>query len=326
VITHINEIAAIILGLDPSEALGNPFDDLSSNHPHYLRIRDALRTLRRTGVESQRVEVELHVRGRDHTYVLKPVPLTHTGDRQLGTLVILQDVTYLRDQDRARVNLVATLSHELRTPLTSLAISADLIRREEAASGGKYEDLVRAILQDCARMRNLVDNLLNLARGEAATIALRRERIDFGRLAEEVSNRFRIQAEAKHVELVKRIEPVPVVLGDPVKLSWVVSNLLGNALRYTPDGGKIEVVARPENGSARLEVADSGPGIEPELRDHIFERFAQYDANGAQKGSAGLGLAIVKDIVEAHGGRIFLDTEVGKGSHFIVDLPASPEA
>jgi NtrC-family two-component system sensor histidine kinase KinB len=106
IVSHINEIATLILGIERNEALGSPFDDLSSNSPHYLRVRDALRTLRKLSPKEQRIEVQLHVRGRDHSYVLKPVPLHYAEGRALGTLLVLQDVTYLRNQDRARVNLV----------------------------------------------------------------------------------------------------------------------------------------------------------------------------------------------------------------------------
>lgn len=324
-VTHINEVAAIIVGVDPADALGSPFDDLSSNHPHYLRIRDALRQLHKAEPEAPRVEVQLHVRGRDHSYVLKPVALRHKDGAALGTLLILQDVTYLRDQDRARTNLVATLSHELRTPLTSLALSAELLNREKDQLTPRQAELVRTIIEECTRMRQLTDNLLNLARGVPPSIALQKERLDLARIAHEVCDRFLIQSREKRVTLEKRIEQVPEILGDPVKLSWVLSNLIGNALRYTPAGGRIEVIAHRVNGAVRLEVEDSGPGIPSELRAHIFERFAQY-GDGADRGSAGLGLAIVKDIVEAHGGRIFLQSAVDHGSHFTVELPVVSEA
>jgi two-component system, NtrC family, sensor histidine kinase KinB len=328
VVVHINEIAAFILGIEPGDALGSPFDDLSSNHPHYLRVRDTLRTRGKpSAATEERIEIDLHVRGRDHSYVLKPVPLrSSSGGPPLGTLIILQDVTYLRDQDRARSNLIATLSHELRTPLTSLALSAELLRRDQAALAPKQRELLQAILEECARMRQLTDNLLNLARGQIPSIAVQRVNLDLARIAADVTRRFGIQAAEKRVTLRTHIEPVPPVMGDPVKLSWVISNLVGNALRYTPSGGAIEVVARPAARAARLEVADSGPGIAPELRDHIFERFSQYAPSAAEKGAAGLGLAIVKDIVEAHGGRIFVESNNGHGSRFIVELPAGAEA
>lgn len=320
IVTHINEIAAIIMSVERRDALGSPFDDLSSNHPHYLRIRDALRALR-TGEEEQRMEVQLHVRGRDHSYVLKPVPLRPAEGQSFGTLLILQDVTYLRDQDRARANLVATLSHELRTPLTSIALSADLLGRERLQLTERQRELVDAILEECARMKQLSDNLLNLARGEIASIALKRERLDLTRIAEEAIERFTLQAEEKQVKLELHPEDVPPISGDPVKLSWVISNLIANALRYTPARGRIEVCTRRHDGRVRLEVADSGPGIAPGIRDYIFERFAQYGADGEGRGGAGLGLAIAKEIVEAHGGRIFVESNLGSGSRFIVELP-----
>jgi NtrC-family two-component system sensor histidine kinase KinB len=325
IVTHINEIAALIMDIEPADALGSPFDDLSSNSPRYLRVRDALRGLRRAAPDGPRTEVQLHVRGRDHSYVLKPIALHRTEGAPLGTLLILQDVTYLRDQDRARSNLVETLSHELRTPLTSLALSAQLLQREEAALEPRQREFLRTILEECARMKQLTDNLLNLARGEMASISLRRERLDLARVAEEVAGRFRLQAEEKHVALDLNIEQVPPVSGDPVKLSWVVSNLIGNALRYTPEGGRIEVMTGCAADIVRLEVADSGPGVAPELRDYVFERFAQY-GDGAEKGSAGLGLAIVKDIVAAHSGRIFVTGNTPVGSRFVVQLPVSREA
>jgi NtrC-family two-component system sensor histidine kinase KinB len=324
IVAHINEVAALIMGIEPAEALGSRFDDLSSNHPHYIRVRDAIRNLSKADSELQRIEVQLHIRGRDHSYVLKPVPLRQEG-RALGTLLILQDVTYLRDQDRARTNLVATLSHELRTPLTSLALLAELLRRDEESLTPKQRDVLRAILEETSRMKQLADNLLNLARGQIPLISVQRVALDLARIVEEVTRRFGIQAQEKKIRIETHIEKLPELEGDPVKLSWVVSNLIGNALRYTPEGGSIEVAARPSGENlASLEVTDSGPGIPPEIRDHVFERFAQYGTNGYAPGSAGLGLAIVKDIVEAHGGRIFVESNNGHGSRFIVQLPTGP--
>jgi NtrC-family two-component system sensor histidine kinase KinB len=326
VVAHINEVAALIMGIEPAEALGSRFDDLSSNHPHYLRVRDAIRNLNKIEAELQRIEVQLHIRGRDHSYVLKPVPLRQEG-RAFGTLLILQDVTYIRDQDRARTNLVATLSHELRTPLTSLALLVELLRREEESLTPKQREVLRAILEETSRMKHLADNLLNLARGQMPLIAVQRVALDLEKIVEDVAERFAIQAQEKKVHLETHIERLPALQGDPVKLSWVVSNLIGNALRYTPEGGTIGVATRLAGDKlANLEVSDTGPGIAPEIRDHVFERFAQYGANGYPSGSAGLGLAIVKDIVEAHGGRIFIESNNGHGSRFVVQLPTEMQA
>jgi two-component system, NtrC family, sensor histidine kinase KinB len=321
VVAHINELAAIILGVERESALGSPFDDLDSSHPHYLRIRAALaETHGRNDV--RQVEIDLHVRGRDHTYVLKAVPLRQAQGPSFGTILILQDITYLRDKDRARANLVATLSHELKTPLTSLALAAELLDRSKANLEPKQCEWVTTIVEEAARMRQLADSLLGVAHGEAAAIAVRRVPLNFSELVASVVKTFAIQAEQKLVKLQTRIAaPELRIMGDPIKLSWVVSNLVGNALRYTPGGGTITVCAQPAEDCVQLKVSDSGPGIAPQIRDHLFERFAQWSPNGFEAGAGGLGLAIVKDIVEGHGGRIFVESSPG-GSEFTVELPA----
>jgi NtrC-family two-component system sensor histidine kinase KinB len=325
VVTHINEIAGIILGVERDEALGSPFDDLNSNHPHYLRVRAALRGLVTQPLEAHRVEVDLHVRGRDHTYVLKPVPLRQEGGHSFGTILILQDITYLRDKDRARTNLVATLSHELRTPLTSLALSAELLERS-AGLNGEQQEMVRTIREDIARMGALANELLDLARGEGAAITLQSLPVDLTQLLEAVTRTFARQAEQKQVRLdTDFAQSRAPIRADPIKLSWVVSNLVANALRYTPEGGTIAVSSKLLAQMVRLQVRDTGPGIPPELRAHLFERFAQWNVNGVAPGAAGLGLAIAKEIVEAHGGRIFVDNVPGSGACFTVELPAGSE-
>jgi two-component system, NtrC family, sensor histidine kinase KinB len=322
VVTHINEVAAIILGIERAEALGSPFNDLNSNHPHYLRVRAALKNGSEMLLGSARVEVDLHVRGRDHTYVLKPVPLRHRDNESLGTLLILQDITYLRDKDRARVNLVATLSHELKTPLTSLALSAELLERDKANLDPKQRELLATASEDIGRIRHLADDLLNLARGQTGTISIRSITVDLAGVIDAVIGTFALQAEQKGITLKSAIAAsTPEVLADPVKLSWVVSNLIANAMRYTPSGGTIMISSTGAGDVARVEVRDTGPGVAPEIRDHLFERYAQWQVNGVEAGSAGLGLAIAKEIVEAHGGRIFVDSIVGEGTRFTVELP-----
>jgi NtrC-family two-component system sensor histidine kinase KinB len=326
IVIHINEIAAIILGVERSEALGSPFTDLDSNHPHYVRVRKALGSVANQPLDFQRVELDLHVRGRDHTYVLKPVPLRQEDGPSLGTILILQDITYLRDKDRARANLVATLSHELKTPLTSLALSSELLERGNGRLDDKQRELVDSLKEDVGRLRLLADNLLNLARGDVVAITIQRTTVDIRDLAASIAKTFAVQADQKHVGLIVEAgEDFPRVKGDPVKLSWVLSNLVANALRYTPDGGTITISCRRAAGAVELKVTDTGAGIPPEVRDHLFERFAQWNVNGAEPGSAGLGLAIAKEIVEAHGGRVFVDSDMGSGTCFTVSLPARPE-
>jgi two-component system, NtrC family, sensor histidine kinase KinB len=324
VVTHINEVASIILSVEREEALGSPFDDLSSNHPHYLRVRSALRRIAKEPLESQQVEVELHVRGRDHTYTLKSVPLRQ-GGQSFGTILILQDITYLRFKEQARTNMLATLSHELRTPLTSLALSAQLLKRSSSL-GEQQQELVSAIDEDVGRLKGLANELLNFARGTAAAITLNCVSLDIGCLLEAVTRTFELQAEQKRVTLTTAFDqPAPKIRADSIKLSWVVSNLVANALRYTPAGGVIALSAKMTPGGLQLRVQDTGPGIAPQIQERLFERFAQWNVNGTEPGSAGLGLAIAKEIVQAHGGRIFVDSKLGKGTCFTVELPTGDD-
>jgi two-component system, NtrC family, sensor histidine kinase KinB len=325
IVTHMNEIAGIIIGIEREEALGSSFDDLNSNSLHYVRIRSALAHFRGQSPDSQRVEVELHVSGRDHTYVLKPVPLRHSDGGSFGTILILQDITYLRDKDRARTNLVATLSHELNTPLTSLGFCVELLQRKCGLDPEQHE-LLTSIEEDAARMRRLASDLMELARGQGPAIAVQSMPVDLVKMAQGVIKGFARQAEQKQVYLEAKIEePAPQIRADPLKLSWVMSNLIANALRYTPSGGTISISLSNASPGARLRVSDTGPGIPAEVREHLFERFAQWRVNGSEPGAAGLGLAIAKEIVDAHGGRIFVQSELGQGTSFTVELPASPE-
>ncbi|MBV9501862.1 MAG: HAMP domain-containing histidine kinase, partial [Acidobacteriaceae bacterium] len=164
------------------------------------------------------------------------------------------------------------------------------------------------------------------ARGHGPAIAVQSIAVDLVQLVQTVIKGFALQAEQKQVRLEADFDrSVPKIRADPIKLSWVVSNLIANALRYTPNGGGILVSLSETASGARLRISDTGPGIPPQVREHLFERFAQWNVNGSESGAAGLGLAIAKEIVDAHGGRIFVDSELGQGTCFTVDLPQSPE-
>jgi NtrC-family two-component system sensor histidine kinase KinB len=187
--------------------------------------------------------------------------------------------------------------------------------------------MVGTIREDAGCMSALANELLDLARGEGAAITLQSVAVDLTQLLEAVTRTFALQAEQKSVQIETDFDrSAPQIHADPVKLSWVVSNLVANALRYTPTGGTIAVSSKTLAEFVRLQVRDSGPGIPLEVRDHLFERFAQWNVNGVAPGAAGLGLAIAKEIVEAHGGRIFVDSVLGQGACFTVELPTDSEA
>jgi PAS domain S-box-containing protein len=319
VVAHVNEVACAILDLERAKALGRPFRELGATHPHYLRMRAAVADfLAHPDRVPEAVEIAMFLRGRDHFFVLRPTPLRAADGAPRGLILTLQDVTYLRDQEARREQLMATLSHELRTPLTSLRMAADLLARVDLPQDSPARPLIDAAREDVARLEDLAQRLLELSRSRAMTIGLEREPISLRDLVLRNARIFELQAHAAGIALETDLAADPPHLtGDATKLGWAISNLIGNALRYTPRGGVIRIALATAGDAVRLSVSDSGPGIPAHQRERIFERFAQGDEPGA----AGLGLAIVRDVVQAHGGRIHLESELCRGSRFTIELP-----
>ena len=318
VVINLNEQAALILDIDRTEILGRSFFSLDEDNSHYVNVRTALRSALAYPGGEQQAEVSLYVRGRDHTYLLKPSPLRLDDGTPFGTMITLHDMTHLRDKERARTNLIATLSNELRTPLTSLSLAVELLQRK--TPDPNQQEIIDTVVEDLGRIRDLSDSLLNVTRDEIPSIAVRNVTFDFARLVTAVAKKFSLQASQKEVALRLHVGPGLESYGDPVKLSWVLSTLIGNALRYTPEGGSVEVSADHSGKGLRLSVSDTGPGIPIEISELVFEQ--NWIPDGFEGGHAALGLAIAKEIVESHRGRIFLDSSA-QGSTFVVQLPQS---
>ncbi len=197
-------------------------------------------------------------------------------------------------------------------------MAAELLRRKDGPLDEESRALVDTVHEDVLRLEDVAERLLDVSRSRAMSIALERQRVDLGALVARVGRLFALQARERGVTLETTAPDDDVaVTGDPTKITWAVSNLIANALRYTPAGGHVGVAVAVDDRTVRIAVADTGSGIEPARRERIFDRFVQ-DGDG---GAAGLGLAIVRDIVQAHGGRIHLDSEVGQGSRFTLELP-----
>ena len=322
VVVHVNEVACAVLEVDRVHAVGRRFEELGTSHPHYLRLRAAVRDfLAHPEREGERLEVALFLRGRDHYYVLRPTPFRARDGTPAGLIITLQDVTYIRDQEARREHLIATLSHELGTPITSLRMAVDLLRKRAASLDPEQRELLETTHEDLLRLQDVAQRLLDLSRSRAMGIALERRNVDLREIVPRVVRLFTLQARDRGIVLESRVPEVGVTIaGDETKLTWALSNLVANAIRYTPTGGHVRIDAAAEDGVVRISVSDDGPGIPPDQRERIFERFVQAPESG-DLGAAGLGLAIVRDIVQAHGGRILLDSDVGRGSRFTLQLP-----
>jgi two-component system, NtrC family, sensor histidine kinase KinB len=325
-IVHINEVACAILELERAQVSKHDLRALGLSNRHVARLVAA----RAISADDQGAPAEFRVfvRGRDHSYLSRELPWTGPGGESLGTILALQDVTYIRDQERQRTNLIATLSHELKTPLTSLAIGSELLIETPNPSNenARHREILEIIHNDIDRLRAIADNLLDASRTVTPRIGVERRAIMLDAVVRDVCHGFALQAEEKRVgiRVIGGEQPLPI-LGDPIKLPWVVTNLVGNALRYTPANGEITVEMERENTLARVTVSDTGPGVDPAVMPRIFEPYTQFGDDSARMGSAGLGLHIAKEIVEAHRGRIFARSEPGAGASFAVEIPLREE-
>jgi PAS domain S-box-containing protein len=321
-VTHANEVACAILEMERGELLGSRFEDLSAKHPHYLRLREAVRdVLAQPAREREPLEISLFLRGREHSYILRPTPFRMRDGNVAGLLLGLQDVTHIRDQEQRRENLIATLSHELGTPLTSIRMAVEMLRKRASALAPELRPFVEVAHEEVERLSEVSQHLLELARSRAMAIAVERKRVDLRDVIERALKLFTIQAREKGVTLESRLSGIEhMIVGDETKLTWALSNLIANAIRYTPAGGGVRIELGSRDGATAISVSDTGPGIPPEQQERIFERYAQVPSAG-EPGAAGLGLAIVRDVVQAHGGRIHLESTVGRGTCFILEVP-----
>ena len=262
----------------------------------------------------------------DHYFLPRATPVYAEQGGIAGTAVILQDVTKLHRFDELKNDLVATVAHEFRTPLTSLRMAIHLCLEEAAGPvTEKQADLLYAAREDCERLQLIVDELLDLARLQAGRIQLQLLPTAVSSFVEAAVEAHRSAAAERDIQLEAVIHPeVGDVRVDRERMQIVFANLLTNALRHTPTGGRIEVRAKPGNDAVRFEVTDTGEGIPREYLQQVFEKF--YRVPDASGGSAGLGLSIAKEIVEAHGGEISVESEVGRGSTFWFTLPLAATA
>lgn len=225
---------------------------------------------------------------------------------------------------RSQRQLLANVAHELRTPLTSVQGYAQALRDGVIASEAEQEQALATIGRESERIASLVGQLLDLARLESGQASLRLGAVPVEPLLAGIVERFTPEATRNAVRLETAGGDDLAIRGDQERLVQILSNLVANAIRHTPAGGRIRIAAARSGARVRLTVADTGEGIPADRLPAIFDRFVRGDRDGSDRTGFGLGLAIVKELVELHGGAITVASEVGRGTTFTVDLPAAP--
>jgi len=268
--------------------------------------------------EATRTEIVLDPNRR--TILLHATPIL-SGGQCTGAVAVVQDLTELRRAEGARQEFVANVSHELRTPVTNIRAMAETLLAGAKDDPQSAEHFCAHIVRESERLAHLIDNLLDLAALDAGKPP-ERELVNLFALANGVRERLLHKARDRGIRVQVTIPDHLTVMAEPERIEQVFFNLIDNALHYTAPGGEVTVSAIEQNGLIEVAVEDTGIGIPPADLPRIFERFYRVDkARSRERGGSGLGLAIVKHIVEAHGGHVSVQSELGKGTRFAFTLP-----
>jgi PAS domain S-box-containing protein len=320
--TFVNPAAAAMLGYSPDDLPGRPYEaTLLSSSAEGDPIRAALLSGRPQTV-------------RDATFrradgARFPVEFTCTPiveeERMAGAVITFRDVTERREVDRMKDEFVSVVSHELRTPLTAIRGSLGLLAAGKAGEvPERGQRMLDIAVQNTDRLIRLINDILDLERIESGKVAMEQQPVNAAELAHNAAEVMLPMAERAGVGLYVEAEAVRLLV-DADRILQVLTNLISNAVKFSPPGGNVEVRVEPVDGEARFRVADQGRGIPADRLESIFERFQQVDSSDSrQKGGTGLGLAICRTIVGQHGGRIWAESEPGAGSTFHFTIPLAP--
>jgi two-component system phosphate regulon sensor histidine kinase PhoR len=264
--------------------------------------------------------------GTNRSFELHATSVDVAGpDRGRGALVLLFDITQLEALEQVRQRFIADVSHELRTPVTSIKGAIETLLD---TPGTVTDDGIRFLEmagRQADRMSHLIADLTDLSRIETGAIALECRHLDLAHLAADAAEAVLSRHKSRNVEIIRDIPEGLRVLADPRRLEQILINLVDNGVKYTPDGGRVTISARRQDGYDQIAVEDTGPGIPRESVDKVFNRFYRVDkARSRDLGGTGLGLAIVKHLVKLHHGTIRVESPEGGGARFVFDLPVSP--
>jgi signal transduction histidine kinase len=313
------ESARTNFGLKPGVKVRDvPFDWLTDLY------NEAAREGRTAPQPSTEKIVQLFVFGEERYFHPQAVPILDNERQPTGVILVLQDVTQLRQQDEMKRGVISTISHQLKTPLTSIRMAIHLLLEERVGSlTEKQVELLLAAREDSDRLHSILNGLLDIGRLESGRVQMDFRPVSPQSMVLEAVEPFRRTAQDQGITLATNVPAdAPEVWADETRIGHVFTNLLSNALKYTPAGGTITLSAATEEKSVAFSISDTGKGIPEMYLARIFEPFFRVPDQGAGTG-AGLGLAIAKEIVEAHGGTVGVESREGQGSTFIFTLRRS---
>jgi NtrC-family two-component system sensor histidine kinase KinB len=285
--------------------------------------REVIQRGRQIEADSDQGIIQRFVKGVERYFRPQGIPIFGENGQMTGVVLFLQDITLLRQHDEMKRSVISTVSHQLKTPLTSMEMAVHLLLTEKPGMlTPKQAELLDVAREEGERLRTIIDDLLNIGRLESGKVKMNIEPVSPAVLAGDGIESFRRMAQERGVILATDIEPgLTDVSADAMQIGHVFSNLLSNALKYTPPGGSITVSVKNAGPRVSFSVSDTGRGIPREYTGRIFEKFVELPGDDSQRGT-GLGLSIVKEIITAHKGEITVDSREGEGTTFTFFLPA----
>lgn len=327
IIVLINKTMAGLIGLTTHELLGQSISGLCKNNELMREIyARSKRIIDGNAGEEDTKPLQIFALEREQYYKVESESILTFSewlqkDIFIGTLILLKDVTTFQQRDKAKTNLLATVSHELKTPLASINLSLKLL--EDSRTGGlnpEQVEAVSALKQQSQRLSRVINEILEFSQIETGNIKLKFSQIRPDEILDISVTALMVLVSEKQIDLQTEIdEDLPTVNVDIEKIVFVLINILNNAIRYTPVHGVIRITCRYEKSGIIFSVKDNGPGISTEDQEKLFQRYTQV-GKGYKRGW-GLGLAISKEFINAQGGKIWLQSEIGKGSEFFISLP-----
>ncbi len=311
------ESARTNFGLVPNARISD------SLHPWMIDLyQDAIQSTRPPTNEYKCPIIQHFVNNQEKFYQPHAYSILDDEKKLDGLIIILQDVTLMKQSDEIKKNLLSTISHQLKTPLTSIRMAIHLLLEEKIGGLTEHQaDLLVSAREESERLSVILEDLLDLSRIESGNVQMILAPTSPYELVNEAVAHYRRDAQDKGIELAVELpELLPEAIADKSRIGHVLANLLTNAIRYTPPGGKILVSVREEGNMAKFSVSDNGIGIPAEYHQKIFEKFFRVPGQDPDAGE-GLGLAITREIIRAHGGEISLKSSKGHGATFFFTLP-----
>lgn len=322
-----------ISGFSAAEAIGASHDDLIrwARREPGLGLAEAeaggwpLSSGRRGQPKAPPIYVEGDLLRRDGSRV--PVGVTYSAligreGRLINIIGTVRDITKFREAEELKSTFISIISHELKTPVSLIKGYAGTLRREDARWDTRtVRESLAVIEEEADRLTDLIENLLDASRLQAGGLTLTMNEVPLDKLAARLVAKFRTQSE-KHTITLDFPSPFPIIAADEDRLTQALSNLLSNAIKYSPEGGNIRVSGRVEPENVVISVSDEGPGLPADELPRVFDRFYRADTPATRRvAGAGLGLYLAKAVVEAHGGRIWAESEPGRGTTLSFSLP-----